>query len=115
LALIRGGIPLQERLILYRKQKDAMDGKSLNLTDERIEQLKQVFPEVFSEGQVDFARLKDILGENVVFPNEHYELSWAGKAEARKEIQKQTTNTLIPDAPEREREREREMKRATYL
>lgn len=74
-----------------------MDGKSLNLTEERIEQLKQIFPEVFSEGKVDFARLKDILGEHVVFPNEHYELSWAGKAEARKEIQKQTTNTLIAD------------------
>ena len=37
------------------------------------------------------------MGENVVFPNEHYELSWAGKAEARKEIQKQSTSTLIPD------------------
>lgn len=73
-----------------------MDGQSLNLTDERMEQLKQIFPEVFSEGLVDFNRLKDILGENVIFANEHYELSWAGKAEARKEIQKQTTNTLIP-------------------
>ena len=80
-----------------------MDGKSLNLTDEKLAQLRDLFPEVFSEGKVDFARLKDILGENVAFPNEHYELSWAGKAEARKEIQKQTTNTLIPDERERER------------
>ena len=74
-----------------------MDGKSLDLTAEKLAQLRDLFPEVFSEGKVDFARLKDILGENVVFPNEHYELSWAGKAEARKEIQKQTTNTLISD------------------
>lgn len=74
-----------------------MDGKSLDLTAEKLAQLRDLFPEVFSEGKVDFARLKDILGENVVFPNEHYELSWAGKAEARKEIQKQTTNTLIAD------------------
>ena len=74
-----------------------MDGKSLDLTAEKLAQLRDLFPEVFSEGKVDFARLKDILGENVIFPNEHYELSWAGKAEARKEIQKQTTNTLIAD------------------
>ena len=74
-----------------------MDGKSLDLTAEKLAQLCDLFPEVFSEGKVDFARLKDILGENVIFPNEHYELSWAGKAEARKEIQKQTTNTLIAD------------------
>lgn len=74
-----------------------MDGKSLDLPAEKLAQLRDLFPEVFSEGKVDFTRLKDILGENVVFPNEHYELSWAGKAEARKEIQKQTTNTLIAD------------------
>ena len=74
-----------------------MDGKSLNLTEEKLAQLRGVFPEVFSEEKIDFNRLKDILGENVIFPNEHYELSWAGKAEARKEIQKQTTNTLVPD------------------
>ncbi len=74
-----------------------MDGKSLDLTAGKLAQLRDLFPEIFSEGKVDFARLKDILGEHVVFPNEHYELSWAGKAEARKEIQKQTTNTLVAD------------------
>lgn len=74
-----------------------MDGKSLNLTHEKIAQLKELFPEIFSEGKVDFTRLKEVLGEIIVDPNEHYELSWAGKAEARKEIQKQTTNTLIPN------------------
>jgi len=74
-----------------------MDGQSLDITAEKIAQLRVSFPEVFSEDKVDFARLQDILGESVVFSNEHYELSWAGKAEARKEIQKQTTATLIPD------------------
>lgn len=74
-----------------------MDSKSLDITAEKLAQLRDLFPEVFSEDKVDFARLKDILGGNVAFPNEHYELSWAGKAEARKEIQKQTTSTLIPD------------------
>ncbi|MBI1924477.1 site-specific DNA-methyltransferase [Candidatus Poribacteria bacterium] len=74
-----------------------MDGQSLDVTAEKIAQLRAIFPEVFSENKIDFARLKDILGESVVFPNEHYELSWAGKAEARREIQKQTTATLIPD------------------
>ena len=74
-----------------------MDGQSLDITAEKIAQLRAIFPEVFTEDKVDFARLKDVLGESVVFPNEHYELSWAGKAEARREIQKQTTATLIPD------------------
>jgi adenine-specific DNA-methyltransferase len=77
-----------------------MDSQSLDLTAEKLAQLRALFPEVFSEDKVDFARLKDMLGEHVAFPNEHYELSWAGKAEARREIQKQTTATLTPsDSP----------------
>ena len=74
-----------------------MDGKSLNLTAEKVARLRAIFPDVFAEDKIDFARLKDVLGENIAFPNEHYELSWAGKAEARKEIQKQTTATLVPN------------------
>ncbi len=74
-----------------------MDGKSFDNTAEKIAQLRAIFPEVFAEDKVDFARLQAVLGESVVSPNEHYELSWAGKAEARREIQEQTTATLIPD------------------
>lgn len=74
-----------------------MDGQSLNVTEERIQQLRQIFPDVFSEGKIDFNRLKAALGEDILFPGEHYELSWAGKAEARREVQRQTTATLIPD------------------
>ncbi|MCC7164168.1 MAG: site-specific DNA-methyltransferase [Anaerolineae bacterium] len=74
-----------------------MDGKSLDLTAEKIAQLRSLFPEVVTEDKIDFARLQDFLGGNLAFPGEHYELSWAGKAQARKEIQKQTTATLVPD------------------
>lgn len=74
-----------------------MDGQSLNIPEERIQQLRQIFPDCFSEGKIDFQRLKAALGEDVLFPGEHYELSWAGKADARREVQRQTTATLIPD------------------
>lgn len=74
-----------------------MDGKSLDITTEKMNQLRAIFPEVFSEGKVDFERLKAVLGEDTFVQGEHYELSWAGKTEARKEVQKQTTATLVPD------------------
>lgn len=74
-----------------------MDGKSLDLMIEQLSQLKNLFPDIFTENQIDLARLKEILGEEVFVQNEHYELSWAGKSEARREIQKQTTATLTPD------------------
>ena len=74
-----------------------MDGKSLNITQENINQLKQIFPQIFKEDKVDFLQLKALLGVDVIAKDEAYSLSWAGKYEAFKEIQKQTTATLIPD------------------
>lgn len=77
-------------------QADAI-AQSLDTTQERIDQLKAIFPDAFSEGKIDFNRLKAALGDDSVPTNERYELSWAGKAEARREIQKRTTATLRPD------------------
>lgn len=74
-----------------------MDGKSKDILGARIQSLKELYPEVFNEDLIDFKKLKHVLGDNINYDNEHYELSWASKAEARKEVQKQTTCTLIPD------------------
>ncbi|WMX16580.1 site-specific DNA-methyltransferase [Aureispira sp. CCB-E] len=74
-----------------------MDGKSLNIAEDKIQQLKQLFPEVFAEDKIDFDKLKLILGEETLAKEERYELNWAGKYDSFKEIQKQTTATLIPD------------------
>lgn len=76
-----------------------MDGQSLHLTEERLKALKKLLPEVFSENKIDFQRLREALGEYTA-PPDHYELTWAGKAEARREIQRQTTATLTPDFAE---------------
>lgn len=74
-----------------------MDGKSLDITADKLAQLKQLFPEVFAEDKVDFEKLKLALGEDILAPEERYELNWAGKYDSFKEIQKQTTATLVPD------------------
>ncbi|MFT4241817.1 MAG: site-specific DNA-methyltransferase [Acidovorax sp.] len=39
-----------------------------------------------------------MLGQERIAPAEHYELNWAGKTAARREIQKTTSHTLLPDA-----------------
>ena len=74
-----------------------IDGKSLDVKTEKLDQLKELFPEFFAEGKLDVARVKQILGDDEIAGQDHYELSWAGKAEARREIQRQTTATLLPD------------------
>ncbi|SMG64154.1 hypothetical protein BMETH_21983104481061, partial [methanotrophic bacterial endosymbiont of Bathymodiolus sp.] len=34
------------------------DGSSLNIVQDNIEQLKTLFPDIFSEGKIDFDKLK---------------------------------------------------------
>lgn len=73
-----------------------MDGTSLTPEQEKLNALKQVLPEVFAEGKVDWEKLKATLGEDINFSNERYVLNWAGKSEAFKVLQAPTTKTLIP-------------------
>lgn len=78
------------------KTLDAL-GKSETLIDQNIEQLKQLFPQIFNEDKIDFTTLKELLGDNIEDKTEYYGLSWAGKSEARRELAKSTTATLTPD------------------
>lgn len=73
-----------------------MDGASLTPEREKLNALKQVLPEVFAEGKVDWEKLKATLGEDINFSNERYVLNWAGKSEAFKVLQAPTTKTLVP-------------------
>ncbi len=60
--------------------------------------LAQAAPELMSDQQLNVAKLQELLGEDRVASDEHYELSWAGKTAARREIQKTSSHTLRPDA-----------------
>ncbi|HCY77649.1 MAG TPA: site-specific DNA-methyltransferase [Ignavibacteriales bacterium] len=69
---------------------------SKDLIQENIEKLKELFPEVLSEGKVDFKVLKQILGEEIEEGEEYYRFTWAGKSQARKEAHKPSIGTLRP-------------------
>ena len=71
-----------------------MDTFLLNSKDEKLRQLKAIFPEVFDEGKIDWEKLKATLGEEVNFSSERYVLNWAGKSEAFRVLQ-QKKNPLI--------------------
>lgn len=76
-----------------------MNGESLNIQKDNLEKLKQLFPELFSENQLDWEKLKAAFSNDINFANERYVLNWAGKADAFKSLQIPTTATLKP-APE---------------
>jgi len=73
-----------------------MDGKSLNITEEKLSKLKRIIPEAFSENKIDWEKLKAALGNDIEFKNERYVLNWAGKSDAFRVLQSPTTATLVP-------------------
>lgn len=63
----------------------------------RRNQLAELIPEAFTEGQLDVAALKRALGgEAIIEGGERYALTWAGKANAYKVLQTPSTATLRP-------------------
>lgn len=84
-------------------QPEKLDLRSLDVAAEQQEKLRQLFPEVFTEGgKVDFDRLKSTLGENVDSGKERYGLNWPGKAECFRTIQTPSRATLRPCREESE-------------
>lgn len=68
-----------------------------NFTKNKTLQLKSLFPEAFCENQIDWEKLKLILGaDNLAHQNERYQLNWAGKTDAYRTLQAPTFNTLSP-------------------
>ena len=73
-----------------------MDGKSLNITEEKLGRLKEIIPEAFTENKIDWEKLKAALGDDIEFKNERYVLNWAGKSDAFRALQAPSTATLVP-------------------
>ncbi len=73
-----------------------MDGKSLNITENKLNRLKEVIPEAFTENRIDWEKLKASLCDDIEFINERYVLNWAGKSDAFRVLQTPSTATLFP-------------------
>ncbi len=76
--------------------EDRLPLTSQDVREDRIAALRELFPEAFAEGKVDFERLKQALGESIDEGRERYGLSWAGKSEAIRNLQAQSVGTLTP-------------------
>ena len=73
-----------------------LTGKSIDILNENIETLKQLFPEIITEEKIDFDKFKTLFGEEIDDSSERYSFTWPGKINAMKESQKQSTGTLRP-------------------
>jgi adenine-specific DNA-methyltransferase len=75
---------------------DKLPLTSKDILAEKVARIHEEFPEVFSEGKIDFDKLKMALGEFVDNNRERYGLTWAGKSEAIRNIQTPSVGTLLP-------------------
>ncbi|PIP07888.1 MAG: site-specific DNA-methyltransferase, partial [Syntrophobacteraceae bacterium CG23_combo_of_CG06-09_8_20_14_all_50_8] len=59
-------------------------------------ELKNLFPEIVSEGKIDFEKLRLALGDDVDSQAERYNFTWAGKRDAIRMLQTPSRATFIP-------------------
>ena len=72
------------------------ESHSADMVAENIAEVGRLFPEAVAEGKVDFAALRDLLGDAVDDSDEKYGLTWHGKSRARKLAAAYSTGTLRP-------------------
>lgn len=73
-----------------------MNGYNDNITDQQLAKLQELFPEVFTEGRVNWPQLRATLGD-AIDSGDSYGLSWKGKSGVFAKIQEKTVETLRPD------------------
>ena len=73
-----------------------MNGYNDNIHQQQVDKLQQLFPEVVTEGKIDWQKLQATLGEAVDL-GDRYGLGWKGKGDVFAAIQEKTVQTLHPD------------------
>jgi adenine-specific DNA-methyltransferase len=79
---------------------DMVELESKDLVKDNIDKLKQIFPDIVTDGKIDFDTLKLILGEVVEKDKESYKFEWSGKTDCYKTIQSPSLGTLKPQKEE---------------
>ena len=75
---------------------EKMSLESKDLVEDRLVQLKELMPEVFTESGIDFDKLRLELGDEVDEGQERYAFTWPGKMDAIRQSQTPSTATLRP-------------------
>lgn len=71
-----------------------------DVVGDNVKKLAQLFPSAVKDGEVDFEALKEELGEFTEVDGEKYELTWAGKKNAKKLAQEDIIGKTLKFIPE---------------
>lgn len=72
------------------------DGATLDIVEQNVAKLKELFPDIVTEGKIDFDALRETLGSYVDDRQERYSFTWNGKSLAKRIAQTPSTGTLRP-------------------
>ncbi len=84
---------------------EKIDTYTSDITEENIEKLIELFPQVATEVEsedgeveraVDFDALRELLGDVAEGQRERYQFTWPGKREAKAEARRPINKTMIP-------------------
>ena len=76
--------------------RDDPAAHSGDVVGDNVAALKDLFPQIVTDGKVDFDVLRQLLGDTVETGDERYGLNWKGKARARAHALTPTLATLRP-------------------
>ena len=71
-----------------------------NIVNDQVRKLESIFPSVVKDGEVDFEALREELGQFEEVGTEKYELTWAGKKNAKKIAQEDIIGRTLKFIPE---------------
>lgn len=71
-----------------------------DVVGDNVKKLAQLFPSAVKDGEVDFEALKEELGQFAEVDSEKYELTWAGKKNAKKIAQEDIIGKTLKFIPE---------------
>ena len=71
-----------------------------DIVGDNVKKLAQLFPSAVKDGEVDFEALKEELGQFEEVGSEKYELTWAGKKNAKKIAQEDVIGRTLKYIPE---------------
>ena len=71
-----------------------------DIVGDNVKKLAQLFPVAVKDGEVDFEALKEELGQFTEVDSEKYELTWAGKKNAKKIAQEDVVGRTLKFIPE---------------
>jgi adenine-specific DNA-methyltransferase len=72
------------------------DGSTVNIIEQNVAKLKELFPDIVTEGKIDFDALRETLGDYIDDRQERYNFTWNGKTLAKHIAQTPSTGTLRP-------------------